>query len=124
MQGFNRQRASSETWHPSSARRNSSRISNRSKLTITDHRLPCLLAAGSLLKQFTVSPRCFSPSVACYAEKEPKMRIADIQGVGPAYADKLGKVGIGTTDALLREGATPDGRKKIAESAGVSHDLI
>ena len=52
------------------------------------------------------------------------MRIIDIQGIGPAYADKLAKVGIRTTDALLKEGATPDGRKKISDSVGISHDLI
>ena len=52
------------------------------------------------------------------------MRIVDIQGIGPAYAEKLTKVGIRTTDALLKEGATPDGRKKIAESTGISHESI
>ena len=52
------------------------------------------------------------------------MQIIDVQGIGPAYAEKLGKVGIHTTDALLREGATPDGRKKVAESSGIGHELI
>jgi predicted flap endonuclease-1-like 5' DNA nuclease len=52
------------------------------------------------------------------------MRIIDIQGIGPTYADKLAKVGIRTTEALLQEGATPDGRKKISESAGISPDVI
>lgn len=52
------------------------------------------------------------------------MRIIDIQGIGPAYADKLTKVGIRSTEALLEEGSTPDGRKKIAESTGISHELI
>lgn len=52
------------------------------------------------------------------------MRIVDIQGIGPAYAEKLTKIGIRTTDALLKEGATPDGRKKIAESTGISHESI
>lgn len=52
------------------------------------------------------------------------MRIVDIQGIGPAYAEKLTKIGIRTTDALLKEGATPDGRKNIAESTGISHESI
>lgn len=52
------------------------------------------------------------------------MQIVDVQGIGPAYAEKLAKVGIHTTDALLREGATPDGRKKVAESSGISHEFI
>src|SRR5512141_340755 len=52
------------------------------------------------------------------------MRIIDIQGIGPAHADKLAKVGIRTTDGLLEEGGTPAGRKKISESTGSNHDLI
>ena len=52
------------------------------------------------------------------------MRIVDIQGIGPAYAEKLTKIGIRTTEALLKEGATPDGRKKIAVSTGISHKSI
>lgn len=52
------------------------------------------------------------------------MRIIDIQGIGPSYAEKLAKVGIRTTDALLREGCSPDGRKMIAASTGISQDLI
>src|SRR5512142_3348329 len=52
------------------------------------------------------------------------MRIVDIQGIGPAHAEKLTRVGIRTTDALLKEGATPDGRKKLAESTGINHESI
>ncbi len=52
------------------------------------------------------------------------MRIIDIQGIGPAYAEKLTKAGIRTTESLLEQGASPDGRKKIAESTGISHELI
>ncbi len=52
------------------------------------------------------------------------MRIIDIQGIGPSYAEKLAKVGIRTTDALLQEGCSPDGRKMISASTGISHDLI
>ncbi len=35
------------------------------------------------------------------------MKIVDIQGIGPNYAEKLGKAGIHTTDALLKKGASP-----------------
>ncbi len=52
------------------------------------------------------------------------MRIIDIQGIGPAYAEKLTNAGIRTTDALLRDGATPEGRAKIVASTGINHDLI
>jgi predicted flap endonuclease-1-like 5' DNA nuclease len=52
------------------------------------------------------------------------MRIIDIEGIGPVYAAKLSKIGIRTTDALLKKGASPEGRKEIASSAGIGHDLI
>ena len=52
------------------------------------------------------------------------MRIIDVEGIGPVYAAKLSKVGIRTTDALLKKGASPDGRKEISSSAGIGHDLI
>jgi predicted flap endonuclease-1-like 5' DNA nuclease len=52
------------------------------------------------------------------------MRIADIEGIGPAYAAKLSNVGIRTTDALLKRGATAEARKEIADTSGISHDLI
>ncbi len=52
------------------------------------------------------------------------MRIIDIEGIGPVYAAKLSKIGIRTTNALLKKGASPDGRKEISSSAGIGHDLI
>lgn len=52
------------------------------------------------------------------------MRIIDIEGIGPTYAAKLSAVGIRTTAALLKKGASPDGRKEIAASTGIGHELI
>lgn len=52
------------------------------------------------------------------------MRIVDIEGIGPVYAEKLKKVGIRTTDALLKRGASPEGRKEIEAASGISHSLI
>jgi predicted flap endonuclease-1-like 5' DNA nuclease len=52
------------------------------------------------------------------------MKIIDIQGIGPSYAAKLRAVGIRTTGALLKKGATPEGRKEIAAASGVGHELI
>lgn len=51
-------------------------------------------------------------------------KIIDIEGVGPVYAEKLGKVGIKTVEALLKLGATPKGREEIAEGSGISKDLV
>ncbi|MDE5998010.1 MAG: DUF4332 domain-containing protein [Muribaculaceae bacterium] len=51
-------------------------------------------------------------------------KIAEIEGIGDAYAEKLQAVGIKTTEDLLNACATPAGRKKIAEETGISGKLI
>lgn len=50
--------------------------------------------------------------------------VTKVEGIGPAYAEKLKKVGIVTTEALLKEGATPAGRKSLEEKTGISHALL
>ncbi len=52
------------------------------------------------------------------------MKIADVQGIGPAYAQKLAKAGIRTTEALLKKGASPDGRKEIETMTGIGKNLV
>jgi predicted flap endonuclease-1-like 5' DNA nuclease len=51
-------------------------------------------------------------------------KIVDVEGIGTKYADKLIKVGVRTTDVLLRAGATPKGRKELAEKTGIGDALI
>jgi predicted flap endonuclease-1-like 5' DNA nuclease len=50
--------------------------------------------------------------------------ITAIEGIGPVYAQKLKAVGIATTNALLQQGATPKGRKGIAEKSGISDAMV
>ena len=50
--------------------------------------------------------------------------IIDIEGIGPAYAEKLKIIGIITTEKLLEQGATPQGRKTIADKTGISDTLV
>lgn len=50
--------------------------------------------------------------------------IIDIEGIGEVYADQLKQVGITTTEQLLEKGASPQGRKTLAESSGISGTLI
>ncbi len=50
--------------------------------------------------------------------------VADIEGVGPAYGAKLEAAGAKTTDELLKMGATPKGRKELAEKSGITEKLI
>ena len=52
------------------------------------------------------------------------MKIIDVEGIGPAYAAKMKASGIRTTEALLKEGATPEGRRQIADRTGVGHESI
>ena len=47
-----------------------------------------------------------------------------VEGIGPVYAQKLKEAGIGSTDALLAAGATPEGRKDIAAKTGIGDALI
>ncbi len=50
--------------------------------------------------------------------------IADIEGVGPAYAAKLADAGVKTTDGLLETAGAKAGRVKLAEATGISESLI
>ncbi len=50
--------------------------------------------------------------------------IKDIEGIGPAYGEKLEAAGIKTDNALLDQGATKKGRGEIAEKTGISEKLI
>jgi predicted flap endonuclease-1-like 5' DNA nuclease len=51
-------------------------------------------------------------------------KIIDVEGIGVVYADKLAKVGVSTTEELLKVGATPKGRKDLAGKTGIGDALI
>lgn len=51
-------------------------------------------------------------------------RIIDVEGIGPAHAQKLKEAGITNTDHLLKKGATPKGRKELVEKTGISEHLV
>lgn len=50
--------------------------------------------------------------------------ILKVEGIGETYAGKLVEAGIRTTGALLNKGATPKGRKEIADATGISPKLV
>ncbi len=52
------------------------------------------------------------------------VKLTQVEGIGKAYAEKLEAIGIVSTDALLEKGATPQGRKEIAEKTGISPKLV
>jgi predicted flap endonuclease-1-like 5' DNA nuclease len=51
-------------------------------------------------------------------------KIIDVEGIGTIYADRLANVGVNTTEDLLKVGATPKGRKDLAEKTGIGDALI
>ncbi len=50
--------------------------------------------------------------------------IQEIEGIGPAYGDKLAGVGINTTTQLLKRCCDRKGRKTVCEESGISDQLI
>jgi predicted flap endonuclease-1-like 5' DNA nuclease len=52
------------------------------------------------------------------------MKVIDIEGIGPAYAAKLAKVGIRSVEGLLKNGASVKGRKEIADASGIDQTLV
>jgi predicted flap endonuclease-1-like 5' DNA nuclease len=54
----------------------------------------------------------------------PKGTLQSIQGVGEANEKKLVAAGVTNVDQLLETGATPKGRKELAEKSGISDAQI
>jgi predicted flap endonuclease-1-like 5' DNA nuclease len=51
-------------------------------------------------------------------------KIEDVEGIGPAYGEKLRTVGVNNTDQLLSAGKTKKGRTELAQKTGISEALI
>jgi predicted flap endonuclease-1-like 5' DNA nuclease len=50
--------------------------------------------------------------------------LTTVEGIGEMYVKKLKDAGLGSTKVLLEKGATPQGRKEIAEKTGISDKLV
>lgn len=50
--------------------------------------------------------------------------IVDIEGIGPAFQEKLAKANISTVEGLLKDGASKKGRATIAEKSGIDEAKI
>lgn len=50
--------------------------------------------------------------------------IIDIEGIGPAFQEKLAKAGVTTVEGLLKEGASKKGRVSIATVSGIDEGKI
>lgn len=51
-------------------------------------------------------------------------QLKDIEGIGEKYTADLKQAGVRSVMALLEKGATPKGRKELAEKSGVSENLV
>ena len=56
--------------------------------------------------------------------KATMLKIEDIEGIGPTYANKFVEAGIKTTEDLLEAGSTPKGRETLAQKTGIEEKLI
>ncbi len=50
--------------------------------------------------------------------------LTTVEGIGESYGKKLQEAGVGSMETLLQQGATPGGRKEIAEKTGINDTLI
>ena len=53
-----------------------------------------------------------------------KYKIEEIEGIGPAYGEKLVSANIANTSRLLDQCATPKGRKELAAQTGISEKML
>jgi len=65
------------------------------------------------------------PETPVETESSPRrVRVIDIEGIGPVYSEKLSEHGINYVDELLDVGATRNSREELAEATDISPKLI
>ncbi len=52
------------------------------------------------------------------------MKLDEVEGIGPVYAEQLSLAGIATAEALLEQGAKPGGRAAIEKATGIDSGRI
>jgi predicted flap endonuclease-1-like 5' DNA nuclease len=52
------------------------------------------------------------------------MKIQDVEGIGPVFADRLKAAGVDTTDELLHRGGTSAGRANLAVASGITEKQL
>ena len=52
------------------------------------------------------------------------MKLDEVEGIGPVYAEQLSLAGIATAEALLEQGAKPGGRAAIEKATGIDAGRI
>jgi PAS domain S-box-containing protein len=77
-------------------------------------------AAEAKFDEVEIDQEIAQESIAKLANKP----MIEIEGIGPAYSEKLANVGIETVDQYLMAAADRKGRKDLAEKSGISPKLI
>ena len=52
------------------------------------------------------------------------MKIDEVEGIGATFAQTLSAAGVGSTDALLEQGGSAAGRKRLSEATGISEAML
>jgi predicted flap endonuclease-1-like 5' DNA nuclease len=52
------------------------------------------------------------------------MKIEDVEGIGPTFAETLAGAGVATTDALLDRAGSASGRDRLSEVTGISEGQL
>src|SRR5689334_11559398 len=79
---------------------------------------------GSAARSPSVSFEPPRPALGAPKRRESGMKMDEVEGIGPQYAEQLSLAGIQTADALLEQGAKPGGRAAIEKATGISETLI
>jgi small subunit ribosomal protein S2 len=78
-------------------------------------------AAAVAAAEEAAAPDVVAEEPVADAAGTPERRgdIEEIEGIGPAFAEKLRGADVSSIDALLEKGATPEGRSTLVEQTGI-----
>ena len=78
-------------------------------------------AAAVAAAEEAAAPEVVAEEPVADAPGTPERRgdIEEIEGIGPAFAEKLRGADVSSIDALLEKGATPEGRSTLVEQTGI-----
>ena len=78
-------------------------------------------AAAAAAAEAAAAPEAVAEEPAADAPAAPERKgdIEEIEGIGPAFAEKLRAADVSSIDALLEKGATPEGRSALVEQTGI-----
>ena len=94
----------------------------QSKVSAKDFAAKAAAAEAAAVAEAAAEAAADGGSEELAAEEAAPARTGDIEeieGIGPAYAEKLRAAGVTSIDALLERGATPEGRAALVEQTGI-----